>query len=189
MMQPAQQKEESSSENSSVTPGVAPVLTTARLTLRQPQLADFEHWAVFFASDRSVHEGGPKDRLGAWQHWAADVALWTLRGYGPFGVEDRATGAYLGEVGIYHGEGYPAPELGWFVVPEAEGRGVALEAAGAVLDWVRNSFDWPHITNIISPDNARSIALGLRLGGMFDATLPGIDPGDVVIRHDLPRAS
>lgn len=166
-----------------------PVLETGRLRLRVPQLADFDHWAEFFASPRSVHEGGPKDRLAAWQHWAADVALWVLRGYGPFGVEDRATGAYLGEVGLYHGEGYPAPELGWFVVPAAEGRGIALEAARAVLGWVRATFDWPHITNIIEPANSRSIALGLRLGGVIDPALPGIDPGDVVIRHDLRGAA
>lgn len=168
---------------------IAPTLHSDRLTLRMPKVSDFEAWADFFASDRSIHEGGPKDRLAAWQHWASDVALWALKGYGPFGVDDRETGAYLGEVGLYHGEGYPAPELGWFVTPKAEGKGVALEAARTVLDWVKASFDWPHITNIIEPANTRSIALGLRLGGVIDATLPGIDPGDVVIRHDLRRAA
>jgi RimJ/RimL family protein N-acetyltransferase len=168
-------------------PAIAPTLHTDRLTLRMPKLADFEAWASYFATNRSVHEGGPYDRLGAWRFWAADVALWSLKGYGPFGVDDRATGAYVGEVGIYHGEGYPAPELGWFVVPEAEGRGIAFEAARVVLGWVSETFDWPHITNIITPSNSRSIALGLRLGGVIDPTLPGIDPGDVVIRHDLRR--
>jgi RimJ/RimL family protein N-acetyltransferase len=162
-----------------------PTLTTDRLILRSPKLADFDAWVAFFATPRSAHEGGPKSRRAAWEHWACDVALWSLRGYGPFGVDDRQTGRYLGEVGIYHGDDYPAPELGWFVVPEAEGRGIALEAARAVLDWIKVSFDWPHITNIIEPANARSIALGLRLGGVIDPTLPGIDPGDVVIRHDL----
>jgi RimJ/RimL family protein N-acetyltransferase len=167
----------------------APTLHTDRLTLRMPVLADFGHHAEFHASGRSVHEGGPHDRQTAWRIWASDVALWPLRGYGPFGVEDRETGAYLGEVGIFHGEGYPAPELGWFVVPQAEGRGIALEAARAVLTWVKATFDWPHITNIIDPANTRSIALGLRLGGVIDPTLPGIDPGDVVIRHDLKGAA
>jgi RimJ/RimL family protein N-acetyltransferase len=166
-----------------------PVLLTERLRLRAPRLDDFEHWAAFFATSRSAHEGGPKSSRAAWEHWACDVGLWSLRGYGPFGVDDRQTDRYLGEVGIYHGEGYPAPELGWFVVPEAEGKGIAFEAAHAVLDWVRASFDWPHITNIIDPANTRSIALGLRLGGVVDPSLPGIDPGDVVIRHDLRRAA
>ena len=66
---------------------------------------------------------------------------------------------------------------------------IAAEAALAVIDWVRDSFDWPHLTNIIEPANARSIALGLRLGGVIDPKLPGIDPGDVVIRHDLRGAA
>ena len=106
-----------------------PVLLTERLRLRLPVLADFEHHAAFQASERSIWEGGPRDRLSAWRVWAADVALWQLKGYGPFGVEDRATGAYLGEVGIFHGDDYPEPELGWFVLPEAEGKGIAAEAA------------------------------------------------------------
>jgi RimJ/RimL family protein N-acetyltransferase len=162
-----------------------PTLQTERLRLRAPRLADFEHWAAYFASDRSRFEGGPKDRLAAYRTWAADVALWTLRGYGAFGVEDRATGAYSGEVGIYQAEGYPGPELGWFVVPEAEGKGVAFEAARAVMVWVRSTFGWDRLCSIIEPENARSIALAERLGGVIDPALPGIDPGDVVIRHDL----
>jgi RimJ/RimL family protein N-acetyltransferase len=164
---------------------IAPTLHTERLILRAPKLSDFEHWAAFFASPRSIHERGQMCRVDAWRTWAADVALWQLRGYGPFGVDDRVTGAYVGEVGLYHGDDFPGPELGWFVIPQAEGRGYAGEAARAVLDWVRASFDWPHVTSIIDPANARSIALGLRLGGAIDPTLPGIDPGDVVIRHDL----
>jgi RimJ/RimL family protein N-acetyltransferase len=164
---------------------IAPTLHTERLTLRMPRLADFEHWAAFFASPRSVHERGPLSRQDGYQTWAADVALWALRGYGPFGVEDRLTGAYIGEVGIYQPEGYPEAELGWFVTPEAEGKGYVAEAAPVVLRWVRETFGWDHIVNYIDPANTRSIAAGLRLGGVIDPTLQGVDPEDVVIRHDL----
>ena len=104
-------------------------------------------------------------------------------------VQDGAVNAYVGEVGIYHAAEYPEPELGWFVVPEAEGRGIAAEAARAVMVWVRGAFGWDEITNIIDGGNARSIALGLRLGGRIDASRPGIDPGDVVIVHDLRAAA
>lgn len=170
------------------TPAI-PEIETARLRLRAPVLADFEAHAEYSASGRSRHEGGPHDRVAAWRIWASDCALWLLRGYGPFGVEDRGSGAYLGQVGIFQAEGYPGPELGWFVVPEAEGRGIAFEAARAVLDWLRRTTDWAHVTSIVEPANTRSIALGLRLGGVVDASLPGIDPWDVVIRHDLRGAA
>ncbi|WP_347310903.1 GNAT family N-acetyltransferase [Defluviimonas sp. SAOS-178_SWC] len=163
----------------------APILHTGRLTLRMPKLSDFEHWAAFFASPRSIHERGMMDRAEAYRHWAADVALWPLKGYGAFGLDDRDTGAYVGEVGIYEPEGYPEPELGWFVIPEAEGKGFAAEAARAVMLWARQSFGWDRLVNIIDPANHRSIALGLRLGGVIDPDLPGTDPGDVVIRQDL----
>ncbi|MBA4350545.1 MAG: N-acetyltransferase [Rhodobacter sp.] len=162
---------------------IAPTLHTERLTLRMPVLGDFEHRAAFYASDRSVWEGGPLSRFEGWRIWASEVGQWPLMGYGPFSVE--ADGAYVGEVGIYHAAEYPAPELGWFVVPEAEGRGYALEAARAVMGWVRRALGWDEITNIIDPGNARSIALGLRLGGRIDPAGQGIDPGDVVIVHDL----
>lgn len=160
-----------------------PVLVTARL--RMPQLADFDHWAAFFASDRSHLERGPLDRVAAWQSWAADVGLWQLKGNGAFGLDDRATGAYVGEVGIYEPEGFPEPELGWFTVPEAEGKGYAFEAVRAVIGWAKDRFGWPRLVSIIDHANTCSLALGLRLGGIIDPSLPGVDPGDVVIRHDL----
>lgn len=162
----------------------APELLTDRLRLRMPRIEDFEHRAAFYASPRSVHEDGPVGRIMAWRIWASEVGQWPLLGYGPFSVEDRATGAYIGEVGIYHPVGFPEPELGWFVVPEAEGKGFAAEAARAVMSWAHQTFGWDHVINIIAPGNDRSIALARRLGGVH-SNRPGVDPGDVVILHDL----
>lgn len=163
---------------------IAPTLSTDRLRLRMPILADFEHRAAFYASDRSVWEDGPLTRETAWRIWASEVGQWPLLGFGPFSVEDHG-GGYLGEVGIYQPLGYPEPELGWFVVPEAEGRGIATEAARAVMNWARDVLGLSRLVNYIDPGNSRSIALGLRLGGVIDVSLPGSDPNGVVIRHDL----
>ena len=162
---------------------IAPTLTTARLTLRMPVLADFAARAEFYASHRSVWEGGPWDRAAAWRIFASEVGQWPLMGYGPFSI--KMNGAYVGEVGIYHPADYPEPELGWFVVPQAEGQGIAAEGARAVMLWARQTFGWDRLVNYIDPGNARSIALGLRLGGVIDTHLPGQDATDVVIRHDL----
>ena len=165
-----------------------PTLTSARLVLSAPEIEDFEHWADFFASDRAEFERGRKSRHEAYRIWAADVGLWTLRGYGPFRVADHH-GVYVGEVGIYQPEGYPEPELGWFVLPGAEGKGYAAEAARAVLKWAHDGFGWSRLVNYIDPRNERSIALGLRLGGVIDPNAMGEDPGDVVIVHDLGRVA
>ena len=162
----------------------APTLHTPRLVLRMPVMADFDHRAAFYASERSAWEDGPLDRHAAWRVWASEVAQWPLMGYGPFSVDDRATGGYVGEVGIYHPSGYPEPELGWFVIPAAEGQGFAAEAAQAVMLWARQSFGWDHIVNYIAPGNHRSIALAQRLGGVL-SDRPGIGAGDVVLIHDL----
>jgi RimJ/RimL family protein N-acetyltransferase len=163
---------------------LAPTLSTGRLTLRMPVLADFAQRAAFYASDRSVWEGGPMDMRAAWRIWASEVGQWPLMGFGPFSVDDTATGGYLGEVGIYQPQGYPEPELGWFVTPAAEGRGIAAEAARRVMAWARASFGWDHLVNYIDPGNARSLALAARLGGVR-CDRPGVDAGDVVIEHDL----
>jgi RimJ/RimL family protein N-acetyltransferase len=160
----------------------APTLTTARLTLRMPVMADFAHRQAFYATDRAVWEGGPFDAPQAWRIFASEVGQWPLMGYGPFSMD--MDGAYVGEVGVYQPLGYPEPELGWFVTEPAEGHGIAAEGARAVMAWVRVTFGWDHIDNYIDPGNARSIALGLRLGGKI-ANVPGVDPGDVVIRHVL----
>ena len=163
-----------------------PTLRTGRLTLRMPVLADFEPRAAFAASDRSVFEGGgPLSRAAAWRMFASEVGLWPLMGYGPFSITDGVSGDDLGEVGVYHGADYPEPELGWFVVADAEGKGIASEAARAVMVWVRQQFGWDHIVNYIDPGNARSIAMGHRLGGVIDRSRPGQDATDVVLVHDL----
>lgn len=166
----------------------APVIETDRLRLRMPVYADFAHRLAFYADERSVWEGGPFTAEQAWRIFASEVGQWPLMGFGPFSMDDRTTGIYLGEVGIYQPEGYPEPELGWFVTAAAEGRGIAAEGARAVMFWARATFGWDHIDNYIDPGNARSIALGLRLGGVKVDAL-GSDPTDVVIRHDLRGAA
>lgn len=163
---------------------IAPTLQTERLTLRMPVIADFEYRANFYVSERSVWEDGPLDRHQAWRVWASEVGQWPLLGFGPFSVEDSQTQHYLGEVGIYQPDGYPEPELGWFTVPHAEGKGIAFEAARAVMRWSRATFGWDRLVNYIDPQNARSIALAIRLGGV-SADLPGSSPTDVVLAHDL----
>lgn len=168
-----------------------PVLTTERLRLRAPQLADFAAYAAFYASARSVHEDGPYGEILAWKGFAANTGLWALRGYGAWSVEDRATGAYLGEVGFFHPANYPEAEIGWMLVDGAEGKGVAFEAARVARDWGFATAGFATLVSYIAPANARSIRLAERLGARHDAAAP-VPAGEgpcLVYRHDPARGA
>ena len=166
-----------------------PVLETGRLRLRAPAVSDFPAYAAFFASDRAVHERGPMDERAAWREFCASLAAWPLRGFGAWSATDRATGVYLGEVGLFQPVEYPEPEIGWMVVPQAEGRGIAHEAALAVRAWAYGTLGLRTLVSYIAPANARSIRLAERLGARLDPNAPTIDPGDLVYRHPAPEAA
>ena len=165
-----------------------PVLETERLRLRQPALSDFPDYAAFFASARAIHERGPMDERGAWREFCAALACWSLRGFGSWSVTERDGGAYLGEVGLFQPVEYPEPEIGWMVVPRAEGRGIAFEAARAVRRWAYGTLGLGTLVSYIDPANTRSIRLAERLGAVLDRAAPGINPGDLVYRHPVPDA-
>jgi RimJ/RimL family protein N-acetyltransferase len=163
-----------------------PRLGTGRLVLRAPRLADFEPYAGFYGSERSVWEDGPLSRALAWKEFATAAAGWLLRGFGPFSVEERASGDYLGEVGLYQPAHYPEPEIGWMLTAGAEGRGFAHEAAGAVLAWARASLGLATLVSYISPGNRRSIRLAERLGAVADPAAPSCGPDAAVWRYPGP---
>ena len=165
-----------------------PTLTTERLTLRAPRLADFAPYAAFFASDRSRYENGPLSRGAAWKEFASATGQWVLKGYGGLSIEDRATGNYLGEIGIFHPANFPEPELGWTLVPEAEGRGIAFEAALALRTWAYATLQTSTLVSYIDPANVRSVRLAERLGAVRDpdAAHPDDDPC-LVFRHPGPE--
>lgn len=167
-----------------------PVICTERLRLRAPRLGDFDAYAAFFASERAELERGRRDRAGAWQEFAAAAGQWMLWGHGAFSIEDAATDAYLGETGVFREDDYPEPELGWMVVPEAEGKGIAREAAGAARDWAYGALGLDTLVSYIDRRNLRSIRLAERLGAVRDdaAPRPGRDPACLVYRHRAPEA-
>ena len=162
---------------------IAPTLTTTRLTLRPPQLADFAQRAATAATNRSMWDEGDVDSAAAWRLFASAVGQWPLLGYGPFSVMMGRD--YVGEVGLYHPIDHPEPELVWAVVPEAEGLGVAVEAAQAVMAWARTTLGLHRLVTYVDPEHFRTLATAMRLGGVEDDSLTAPNAGDLVVVHDL----
>ena len=166
----------------------APVLETQRLILRAPQLADFEGFVAYQASARSAFTGGPLHRNLAWRAFGHLVGHWVLRGYGVFVIEDRASGRALGTAGPFFPEGWPEPEIAWTLWhPDAEGRGIAQEAARAARDFAYARLGWTTAASLIDPENHRSAALARRLGCVAEGLFHHAQHGPLTVwRHPAP---
>jgi len=145
-----------------------PRLETARLILRAPVVGDFDAYAGFLAHQRDTAADDPLTRHTAWLGFAADLGHWQLRGYGFWAAEEKASGNIAGMVGFFHPDGWTEPELGWTLFNGFEGRGFAIEAATRARDFAYDDLGWEPLISVISPDNARSIALAEKLGATFE---------------------
>lgn len=145
-----------------------PTLHTKRLVLRPFVEADatslFEisqdSEVMRFIGDRSI-----PTMEDCWRAVAAWLGHWELRGYGPWAVEERASGRFIGRVSLWFPYGWPAPELGYLLGRDWWGRGYATEAAGAGLDWafahVNELAEW---ISLVDPANHASIRVVTKLG-------------------------
>lgn len=161
----------------------APTLRTARLTLRPHRLDDFPAMAAFFASDAARYVGGPINERRCWFGFGADVGSWSLLGFGCWAIEETATRAFVGQVGLNKPAFFPEREIGWIVFPAHQRRGFAREAAVAARDHAFGRLGWDTAVSYIDRGNAASIALARSLGAVEDPEAERWDDGDVVYRH------
>ncbi|MFP4449755.1 MAG: GNAT family N-acetyltransferase [Rhodosalinus sp.] len=147
---------------------LVPVIETERLRLRGFRAEDLDAFAAFFASERSRFVGGPRDRRESWRGMTAIMGQWALLGYGLWAVEERASGALAGAVGIVNHVGWEEPELGYHLYNGFEGRGLAFEAALAARTHAARHFGLDRLISYIDPANARSLALARRLGAVHE---------------------
>ena len=160
-----------------------PRLTTQRLILRPMRSDDWPAYCRLMRSDRARYMGGPFTEAVAWGMFCADHAQWSLFGAGALMIDDAASGQCLGQVGINQGPLFPEAELGWLLYPEAEGHGLAFEAALALRDWARDMRKLDTLVSYIDPENRRSVRLAERLGAQPDPQAARPDPEDLVYRH------
>jgi RimJ/RimL family protein N-acetyltransferase len=163
---------------------LAPTLETDRLVLRAHRFEDFQPYAELFASERARFMDGPIAPADAWRNFMCDVGQWAVLGYGAWAVELKATGAFIGQVGLNRPYHFPEDELGWLLFDGHEGQGHALEAATRARDFGFHELGLTTLVSYVDPKNARSIALAERLGAVPDpeAMRPENDPC-IVFRH------
>ena len=70
----------------------------------------------------------------------------------------------IGMCGILRRETLPGPDLGYALLPEYTGAGLAEEATCAALEHARDVLHFPEMLAIVQPDNLASIKLLNKLG-------------------------
>ena len=165
-----------------------PTLETERLTLRAWRESDLDAYADFCASERTARfVGGVCSREDAWRRVAMFLGHWTLRGFGNWALEEKASRAFAGYAGLWEPEGWPEPELMWGLAANAQGKGFATEAARRIRDFAYRSLAFTTLTSLIVAENAPSLRVAARLGATRerDIELRGYRMG--VYRHPDPE--
>jgi len=150
-----------------------PVIVTERLLLRQWRGDDVAPNTAMLADPGTARfitaDGKPvTSELNGWRNAAIMAGHWVLHGVGMFVVEEKSSGKYVGRVGPWFPPGWPGFEVGWGIATEFRGKGYALEAARASIDWVFATFEIDEIIHCIEPVNAPSQAVARRLGARKD---------------------
>jgi RimJ/RimL family protein N-acetyltransferase len=165
--------------NVPVKPGVTlplpsdPVIETKRLILRRWRDADVEPNTAMLADPGTARfitsDGQPvTDAFVGWRNAAAMAGHWALHGFGMFVVEEKQTGRFVGRVGPWFPAGWPGFEVGWGIASGFRGRGYAVEAARASIDWAFACFEIDRIVHTIRPENVASQAVARRLGAAIE---------------------
>jgi ribosomal-protein-alanine N-acetyltransferase len=143
-----------------------PELTSQRLIMRAPRQEDFPTYRAFYADAKASHfYGGPMTASNAWKQLAMEPGHWMLKGYGMWSLESRSTGEMVGGCGFWWPDGWPRPELTWWLIKPAQGNGLATEASVSAINFAYRKLNWNSVETHLNDDNEAACKLVLRLGG------------------------
>ncbi len=154
-------------------------LDTPRLYLRRITLDDADLLLAIWNDPAFIRNVG--DRGVRTLEQARDAVrssalrLYADHGFGPYAMIRKSDASRVGICGLFKREHLDHPDIGFALLPEFCGEGLAGEAAQAVLDHARDDLRLETLTGIVSPGNAPSIRLLQKLGLSFSGmvAMPG----------------
>ena len=145
------------------------VLITERLLLRRWRVADREPFAAMNADPR-VMEHFPACLTREESDELADriEAYFDQHGFGLFAAELRATGDFIGYIGLsvpaFQAHFTPCVEIGWRIAAAHWNQGLATEGARAVLEHALGTLGLPEIVSFTVPANLASRRVMEKIG-------------------------
>lgn len=149
---------------------VPPEFETDRLFFRQWTEDDLAPLARLNADKEMVRylgRGAVMSRADNWRQIALLLGHWQMRGYGLWAVEEKASAAFIGRIGLWYPEGWPGVEAGWLVDRAHWGKGYASEGGRAALEIGFERLGVSSICSVIHPENAASIRVAEKIGERF----------------------
>jgi RimJ/RimL family protein N-acetyltransferase len=146
-----------------------PRIETEHLILRPWRAGDIAPNAAMLSDPGTARfiaaDGKPvTTEIAGWRNAAVISGHWALHGFGMFAIEEKSSGSYIGRVGPWCPPGWPGFEVGWGIAREFRGKGYAVEAASASIDWVFDSFEIDEIMHCIESTNTPSQGVARSLG-------------------------
>ncbi|MCV2352849.1 GNAT family N-acetyltransferase [Paucibacter sp. B2R-40] len=150
--------------------GIPTRLESERLILRPFVHSDWPalhaHYAdpecTRFTFGRALSEGE------SWRALASMAGHWVLRGYGPYALEHKVTGAVIGATGLWYPNDWPEPEIKWALSRAFWGQGLASEAVRAVQAMALRAAPKLPLISFINAQNQASIRLALAVGARLE---------------------
>ncbi|MBW0145219.1 GNAT family N-acetyltransferase [Sphingomicrobium clamense] len=145
---------------------------TERLFLRPVTMDDLPHYSAMLADPDAFtySDRGPMGPDEAFTRLCRQVGHWALLDYGLFGVFEKGTKRFVGEVGFGDfnrelGQHFDRhPEACWTIRKEFQGRGYALEAAKAALHFTEDRLIATRTVAMVHHENMASIHIARKLG-------------------------
>jgi RimJ/RimL family protein N-acetyltransferase len=149
-----------------------PRIETERLVLRLHRPDDLEARLAMTGDEDVVRfiGGETQDAEDNWARILRYNGHWALFGCGIFAIEEKATGAFIGEAGFadFHrglGEDFDLhPEGAWVFSADAQGKGYATEAMAAAIEWRERRFGPSRMVCLIAQENRASLRVAAKLG-------------------------
>lgn len=144
---------------------------TARMIGRHLRQSDVDALLAVYGDAeamRWVGDGEPLDRAQCVEWVAVSERNYRTRGYGMSALVDRANGETIGFCGLVHPAGQTQAELKYAFRREHWGRGLATEAAQAMLAYAQQELGLQHAIATAYPQNLASLRV-LRKAGMHPA--------------------
>ncbi len=160
-------------------------IETERLQLRPWNANDVDALEAFYANAANAkYVGGVKDSDEAWRALALHIGHWKLKGFGYWAVDEKENSEFVGCVGLWQSAGWPELELGYWLMPEHQGKGYALEAAQRCKEYAQNDLKAQSLVSYIDPHNTPSINLAKKMGATREQTIQLLEHGPhEVYRH------